>query len=1132
MVDRKRMSNRRSWGILCLSFRPETAALKTILVITSITLLLAALLGTLAWQSRASIAADLLSKRLGAAITIDELEIKSPGRVTDIALKGIRLSHVMLAEEATIESIQVAIDLAQLIDSGTLYFPNLEVSNANLKLSGEPLQQTKNDQIVPVIRNWRFHAVTLGYTDDDQDITAVVNNCAGVTEPGQLVVSVSCDMLLNDAALQATGRYGLPDRQLPRMSHQLDISWGDILMTVRGRMDNPAQLAGADLKLTLTGPSTKPLRPLLGIDEFRDGAFDLNVGIVDLGRSLNLKLQATAAGFEADVAGTVSYPSPFDSINATFQLQGPSLYEYGALFDYLAFEPLPFKFSGSVSKDGQTLSFDRLEMQLAEGTLNGAMTIPDLTTANGLELSLSGKDFSPNVIQPLAPNCRLPTTPMDWHGAVSVNDAGAEMLTLNIKGASHTLSVNGLWFDPQGLKPRQLKIRTEGATLAELGQCIGMEVNSALQTQGTATVRMQPHGWEVIDLNLSTPDFELKGSLSVSDTKPRDINADLEITTASLKALANALFETTGPLRDTPAVIHAALTSEGEQLLLKELTLTSDDFNGTASGTLTDRNGLAGLDLTTRLSGDNLLALLEDAERVSKKAAPFKASAEINRSRDGWRLENINATIAQATVSGHLNLTDRPRFLGSSASIRTEGQSLENLLGPWVDYPLPALAFSADASAKYDADLLEIRDLAIEVGAHRLSGNLVIDNPPDLSRSQGTLQLKGPSTHEFLALTGSDFPMLDRPYAIDFTLTGATDTLTLQDFTLKAGETMVSGRGDFENGEKPWLDLNLSSPSFYLPLIKPSLLEESTDTESPSGRLFATTPLNTSWLNRAEGQIRLDVDRLWVTEEHSTRINGTLTLKQGTLASRDLKWKGGQVSGSTRFSASDTANGLSLSFDSTSSRLPIIWLLAGDPEASKGTSARLQFDTTGPSIAEMMANANGKLLFKGGAGTIKAGLLEGIFGDILHTLTDRVYGRSRSRTTRLDCSAGAITIANGRASVHPGIAFRTERVEAFFTGDIDLRAEEPNLTMLTRPRTGIGVSAAGAVAPRITMTGSLASPKYSIDTRSAALATGLAYFSGGASLLASGLWNRLVRGTTDPCQALYHQAAQQPEFQF
>lgn len=1106
--------------------------MKPTLIITSIILLLSALLGTWAWQSRTIIASDLLSERLGAAITIDELDIKSLASTIEIVLKGLKLNHATLVGETSIESVQTAIDLAQLIETGTLHFSKLEVSGANLRLSGKPLTQTKDDLNAPVIHNWRLDAVTVTYADDDQDITATVNNCAGTSKRGQFVVSVSCDMLLNDASLKATGQYGLPDRQLVQVPHQLDIYWGDILMTVRGRMDNPAELTGADLKLTLKGPSTKPLRSLLGIDEFREGAFDLNVSIVDLGNTFNLQLQANAAGFEANVAGIVSYPALLDSIDATFRLQGPSLYEYGALFDYLAFEPLPFNFSGSVRKDGETLRFNGLEMQLAEGTLNGAITIPDLTTANGLELSLSGKNFSPNVIQPLLPNCTLPTEPMDWRGSVTVNDAGAEILTLNVKGAQHALSVDGLWFDPQGLQPRQLTIQAAGATLAELGQCIGMKISSALETRATATVRMLPHGWEVTGLNLTTRDYELNGSLYINDTKPSDITADLEIRTASMKALANALFETTGPLKDTPAVIRVALTSEADQLLLKELTLTSDHFNGTASGVLTDQKGLAGLDLKARLSGDNLLDLLEDTERVSEEAAPFSISAAIKRSRRGWQLENIDATIARTTVTAHLNLTDQPRFLGSSASIRTEGQSLENLLGPWVDYPVPALAFSAEASANYDADLLEVRNVAIEIGDHRLKGSLVIDNPPDLSRSSGTVQLTGPSTREFLALTGSDLPMLDRPYALNFTLTGATDSITLPSFTLTAGETTLTGSGNYEDRDMPWLDLSLSSTSFYLPLIRPSLLDESTDTESRSNRLFPTEPINTSWLNRVEGQVRLDIDRLWASAEQSTRVEGTLTLKNGTLASRDMHWEGPHVSGSTRFSASDTANGLSLAFDSTSTRLPIIWLLTGEPKASKDATARLQFDTTGQSIGELMANANGKLLFKGGSGTIKAGLLEGVFGDILHTLTDKVYGRSKSKTTQVECSAGAITIANGRASVHPGIAFRTEKVDAFVTGKINLRTEEPDLAMLTKPRTGVGVSAAGAVAPRVNMTGSLARPKYSIDTRSAALATGLAYFSGGASVLASGLWNRLVQGTTDPCQDLYNQAVQQPEFQF
>ena len=140
--------------------------MKPTLIITSIILLLSALLGTWAWQSRTIIASDLLSERLGAAITIDELDIKSLASTIEIVLKGLKLNHATLVGETSIESVQTAIDLAQLIETGTLHFSKLEVSGANLRLSGKPLTQTKDDLNAPVIHNWRLDAVTVTYADD------------------------------------------------------------------------------------------------------------------------------------------------------------------------------------------------------------------------------------------------------------------------------------------------------------------------------------------------------------------------------------------------------------------------------------------------------------------------------------------------------------------------------------------------------------------------------------------------------------------------------------------------------------------------------------------------------------------------------------------------------------------------------------------------------------------------------------------------------------------------------------------------------------------------------------------------------------------------------------------------------
>ena len=75
-------------------------------------------------------------------------------------------------------------------------------------------------------------------------------------------------------------------------------------------------------------------------------------------------------------------------------------------------------------------------------------------------------------------------------------------------------------------------------------------------------------------------------------------------------------------------------------------------------------------------------------------------------------------------------------------------------------------------------------------------------------------------------------------------------------------------------------------------------------------------------------------------------------------------------------------------------------------------------------------------------------------------------------------------------------------MDAIITGTADLSAKKPNLVMVTRPRIGIGISAASSITPRVNV---------------------------------SGLWNRMVRnrmvqGNTDPCQDLYSQAEKRTDF--
>ena len=105
---------------------------------------------------------------------------------------------------------------------------------------------------------------------------------------------------------------------------------------------------------------------------------------------------------------------------------------------------------------------------------------------------------------------------------------------------------------------------------------------------------------------------------------------------------------------------------------------------------------------------------------------------------------------------------------------------------------------------------------------------------------------------------------------------------------------------------------------------------------------------------------------------------------------------------------------------------------------------------------------------------------------------------------------------NGEARLTPGLVLRTDRFDLFASGGVDLHSEKPQLSFITKPRTGIGISPVKVIAPRLTVRGTLAKPGFSVDSKSSAI-------SGGASMFAISLWDRATR-SKDPCRDLYNLA--------
>ena len=126
----------------------------------------------------------------------------------------------------------------------------------------------------------------------------------------------------------------------------------------------------------------------------------------------------------------------------------------------------------------------------------------------------------------------------------------------------------------------------------------------------------------------------------------------------------------------------------------------------------------------------------------------------------------------------------------------------------------------------------------------------------------------------------------------------------------------------------------------------------------------------------------------------------------------------------------------------------------------------------------------------------------------------------------LECHAGALTITDGLVELKPGVAIRAEGVDTRTMGAIDLNDESLAITFRTRPRKGLGISAAKAVTPYMMLAGNMAHPFLTVDPQGVVVTGGAAIATGGLSLIAETVWSRWRSAVENPCETIVQLAAE------
>ena len=169
----------------------------------------------------------------------------------------------------------------------------------------------------------------------------------------------------------------------------------------------------------------------------------------------------------------------------------------------------------------------------------------------------------------------------------------------------------------------------------------------------------------------------------------------------------------------------------------------------------------------------------------------------------------------------------------------------------------------------------------------------------------------------------------------------------------------------------------------------------------------------------------------------------------------------------------------------------------------------MEIEGIGSSIRSILASANGGLSFRQGSGKVRNVFGSAVFRDILFEVFRRLNPLRETRDYQLvECGFYDVTISDGIATIDD-IIVQTDAMTTLATGEINLRNEELDLAFRAKPREGIGISLGTVVNELLQVRGTLKSPRIGVDAGRTATATGAAVATGGLSLLARGLWDRI-----------------------
>jgi AsmA protein len=526
-------------------------------------------------------------------------------------------------------------------------------------------------------------------------------------------------------------------------------------------------------------------------------------------------------------------------------------------------------------------------------------------------------------------------------------------------------------------------------------------------------------------------------------------------------------------------------------------------------------------------AGTGLPVIIEFAEvRNIKVTYRDQESERLVTSVASLDLTTDDATYTVISASGQIN--DKPLKLTAKmgpAQAMASGADINFNLEPTLD--IYSLKANGALTILTEDFLLQGWTILFEDTQTLLDGN--VGRGPDTS-IELSIKATGPS----LASISSELPTI--PFQAAFVTRLASEKLILDPIDATFGESDISGALEGGLGNKITIGGQLQSKRLDLTPFadneddtrkKPA--RESNEGQKESKFVFIDEPLPLETLNNIDLDITSSIGQLTFQNIDLLDVTTRVELKDGNLhfTNKYTGLNGGRSASDITLTASGPSSKLDIDVRMRDMRFN---LLSGDTAKSSQippVDITMNIESTGGSPRALAASATGRLLMTQGKGQIKNDLMDKVSGDIGTQLFSALNPFSKEeKFTMLDCTILGLETNNGNMNI-TGMLFQTEKIKAVGKGYIDLNKEKLNIKFNTKPREGVGITADMFVTPFVKLSGTLASPRVTLNKTGTLTAGGAAVATGGLSILAQSAADR-ASGEKDQCAAVLSEIGDHP----